>query len=132
MDLFYQILFYLGIVMLFTGIIFIIISGLGILRMPDTFTRIHAGTKASTLGSFLVILGIGFIHPEWLPKLVFLASFILITNPISSSILSKSAYKSKALFINKSGIDMYKDINEELDKEEDSSAESCNNIKEEN
>lgn len=35
------------------GGLFFLLGGLGVLRMPDTFNRIQAGTKATTLGAFL-------------------------------------------------------------------------------
>lgn len=83
----------LGYVLGFLGVILFFISGLGLLRMPDTLTRMQAATKASTLGSLLVILSIACFMPQWTFKLIVLAIFILITNPISSSILAMSTYR---------------------------------------
>jgi len=77
----------LGYILGFLGVILFFISALGLLRMPDALTRMQAATKASTLGSLLVILSVACFVPQWTLKLVVLAVFILITNPISSSIL---------------------------------------------
>ena len=112
MEIFYEVLFYLGWVSIFSGIFFLLLSGFGIIRMPDSFTRIHAGTKATTLGSFLTIIGVGLINPAWFLKTLVLAVFILITNPISSSVLTKGAYISGTKFVNKSNIDMCKECSE--------------------
>ena len=90
------------------GVLFLLLSAVGLLRMPDTITRMHAGTKASTLGSLLVILGVAFIEPSISFKLAFLAIFILITNPLSSSILARSTYLTHG-FLNNSGIDDLKE-----------------------
>jgi len=98
----------IGFFIIFLGILLLIISAIGLLRMPDTITRMHAGTKASTLGSLLVILGTMFLEPSLSFKLTFLAIFILITNPLSSSILARSTYLKHGFF-NKSGIDDLKD-----------------------
>ncbi|SFV67726.1 Na(+) H(+) antiporter subunit G [hydrothermal vent metagenome] len=98
----------IGFFIIFLGILLLIISAIGLLRMPDTITRMHAGTKASTLGSLLVILGTMFLEPSLWFKLAFLAIFILITNPLSSSILARSTYLKHGFF-NKSGIDDLKD-----------------------
>ncbi len=117
MDILFSILFYVGWVFVFGGLIFFVLSGIGILRMPDTFTRIHAGTKATTLGAALSLIGVGMIQPEWFLKLFLLALFFLITNPISSSVLARGAYKSGSKFVNKSGLDMYKVVSIEQDKE---------------
>lgn len=83
----------LGYIFGFLGVILFFISGLGLLRMPDTLTRMQAATKASTLGSLLVILGVACLMPQWTLKLIVLAMFILITNPISSSLLAMTTYK---------------------------------------
>ncbi len=86
-------LVFLGYILGFLGVALFFISGLGLLRMPDTLTRMQAATKASTLGSLLVILAIACFEPQWTFKLIVLAVFILITNPISSSLLAMTTYK---------------------------------------
>jgi len=97
-----------GLILITLGAMLLVISAIGLLRMPDTITRMHAGTKASTLGSLLVIMGVAFLEPTLWFKLFFLALFILITNPLSSSILARSTYL-KYGFLNQSGMDDLKD-----------------------
>jgi len=82
-----------GYIFILFGIFFHFTSSLGLFRMPDTFSKIHAATKASTLGSLLVILGVIMIEPSLWMKLLLLALFILLTNPLSSSIVARSEYK---------------------------------------
>lgn len=98
----------IGFFIIFLGAVLLIISAIGLLRMPDTITRMHAGTKASTLGSLLVILGAIFLEPLLWFKLSLLGIFILLTNPLSSSILARSTYLKHGFF-NKSGMDDLKD-----------------------
>ena len=74
------------------GACFILFASIGLLRMPDVYNRIQAGTKASTLGSILTLFGIGLIHPDWMLKLLLLIGFIIITNPVSSHVLGRIAY----------------------------------------
>lgn len=81
-----------GSILVFAGAFFLFSAGLGLLRMPDTFTRIQAGTKASTLGNILVLAGLGFYHPDWAFKLLVVAYFVLMTNPLSSHALSRAAH----------------------------------------
>ena len=57
------------------------------------FTRIQAGTKATTLGNILVMVGLAFYHPEWTLKLVLVIYFVLMTNPVSSHALSRAAHR---------------------------------------
>lgn len=79
------------------GALFFLLGGLGVLRMPDVFNRIQAGTKATTLGAFSMLIGVGVAHPDWLLKVVLIIIFIAISNPIGSSVLAKAAYKSTEL-----------------------------------
>ena len=81
-------------VFLVIGGLFYFLGGLGILRMPDVFNRIQAGTKATTLGAFSILIGVGISHPEWMLKVVLIIIFIALSNPIGSSVLAKAAYKS--------------------------------------
>ena len=85
-----------GSIVILIGAFFLFSAGLGLLRMPDVFTRIQAGTKASTLGNILVLLGIGIYHPDWSLKLLIIAYFVLMTNPLSSHALSRAAHAAGA------------------------------------
>lgn len=82
----------IGSIVVLIGAFFLFSAGLGLLRMPDTYTRIQAGTKASTLGNVLVLAGLGVYHPDWAIKLLVVAYFVLMTNPLSSHALSRAAY----------------------------------------
>ncbi len=102
-------LVFIGYILGFLGVALFFISGIGLLRMPDTLTRMQAATKASTLGSLLVILAIACFEPQWTLKLIVLAVFILITNPISSSLLAMTTYKRfYKHVVNTSGADALK------------------------
>lgn len=84
---------YLGYVFIFLGVMSFLISAIGLLRMPDVYTRMHVGTKATTMGTILVIVGTICIEPSWAWKLILLAIFILLTNPLSSSVLARAVHK---------------------------------------
>ena len=75
---------------LLLGAGFTFLGALGLIRMPDVFNRIQAGTKAATLGAIAFLIGIGLLHPEWWTKLVAIGGFILLTNPVSSSALARA------------------------------------------
>ena len=80
-----------GSILILLGAFFHFSAGLGMLRMPDVFTRMQAGTKASTLGNALILIGIAFYHPGWILKLVILIYFVFMTNPVSSHALARAA-----------------------------------------
>ncbi|EXJ15263.1 monovalent cation/H(+) antiporter subunit G [Imhoffiella purpurea] len=84
----------LGYGLMLGGAFFFWVSGLGLIRMPDVFTRMHAGAKSTTMGSLLMLFGAACVTPEWAPRLLLLALFILLTNPISSSVLARAAHRS--------------------------------------
>jgi len=75
-----------------TGSLFLFLGSLGLVRMPDLYNRIQAGTKASTLGTLLTLLGLAFLSPGWTGKLVILMLFVIITNPVSSHVISRAAH----------------------------------------
>ena len=82
--------------MIITGIgaAFLFLGGLGVLRFPDVYNRLQAGTKCTTLGAFFTIVGVGIMEPQWFWKTLLIAVFILITNPISSHALGRASLKS--------------------------------------
>ena len=81
----------IGSILILLGAFFHFSAGLGMLRMPDAFTRMQAGTKASTLGNALILIGIACYHPAWILKLVILIYFVFMTNPVSSHALARAA-----------------------------------------
>ncbi len=74
------------------GAVFLFLASLGLIRMPDVYNRMQAGTKATTLGSILVFAGFAFLMPQAWPRLVLLILFIFLTNPLSSHALARSAH----------------------------------------
>ena len=84
----------IGDLLLLLGASFCLLGALGLLRMPDVYNRLQAGTKAVTLGSLALLLGVAFRHPDWWPKLLMIASVILLTNPIGSSTIARALYRS--------------------------------------
>ncbi len=87
-----EILRLVGVIIVFIGSVFLFLGGLGLLRMPDIYNRIQAGTKATTLGSMCVFFGLGIYHPALLPRMLVLLAFIVITNPVSSHALARAAH----------------------------------------
>lgn len=75
---------------LLVGAGFIFLGALGLYRMPDVYNRIQAGTKAVTLGSLCLLLGLALLVPGWWAKLLLIALFVLLTNPIGSSTIARA------------------------------------------
>ncbi len=82
----------LGAIIALVGSLFLFLGALGVLRMPDLYNRMQAGTKSTTLGSILTLLGIGLYHTEWFWQMLILIAFAVTTNPISSHSLARAAH----------------------------------------
>lgn len=79
---------------LLIGSLFIFIAAIGILRMPDLLMRMHAATKAGTLGAGLILTGVTFHFQKWNVTIeaILTIIFIFITAPIASHLLARAAY----------------------------------------
>jgi len=84
----------LGTIVVVVGTAFLFLGSLGVFRLPDVYNRLQAGTKCTTLGAFLTVIGVGLMNPSWFAKTLLIALFILLTNPISSHALGRSGRKS--------------------------------------
>lgn len=90
----YEIVAYFTGILVLLGAFFSLLAAVGILRLPDLFTRMHAASKAGTLGSGLMLVAIAciaFDGPVILRALVgFL--FLLLTAPVSAHLLARAAF----------------------------------------
>lgn len=79
------------------GSLIVIVGLVGVYRMPDFYTRLHAASVIDTLGAMLILLGlllIAGISPVSV-KLILILLFILITTPAAAHALAKSALHGK-------------------------------------
>lgn len=80
------------------GIVFTIVTVIGILRLPDAYTRAHAASKSATLGVMSLLLGV-FFHFWWNEghfsiQLLLGIAFLFITSPIGGHLMTRAAYMS--------------------------------------
>ena len=97
----------IGSFFLLSGTFVCIIGGIGIVRLPNFFARIHAASVPDTLGAGLCLLGMVILTCGLTPeqgydaklialvivKLISIGVFIFVTSPISGHALAKSAYR---------------------------------------
>ncbi|NCC21950.1 MAG: monovalent cation/H(+) antiporter subunit G [Alphaproteobacteria bacterium] len=81
---------------LVAGSFFVFVAGLGILRMPDTLIRMHASTKAGTLGLGLVLIALmlSFAEPAVTARGTAAIIFVLITAPVAAHMIGRAAYRT--------------------------------------
>lgn len=81
--------------MVVLGGFFCFVAGLGILRLPDVLIRMHASTKAGTLGSGL-ILGAGAIYfgdGATITRALAAILFLLLTAPVAAHMIGRAAFR---------------------------------------
>lgn len=72
-----------------------LLAAIGVLRFPDTFARMQASSKASTLGLACLLVGTAFQFPEVsvIVRLAAVAAFIMLTAPLSAHIIARTALR---------------------------------------
>src|SRR5688572_24680667 len=76
------------------GSAFALLAAVGVLRMPDVFTRMQASTKASTLGLGCLLIGAALQLGDFasLIRVVSIGAFILLTTPVAGHVIARAAY----------------------------------------
>ncbi|MFA5538436.1 MAG: monovalent cation/H(+) antiporter subunit G [Gemmobacter sp.] len=82
---------------LLAGAGFCLVAGIGILRMPDVFSRMHAATKAGTMGLLLICIAmmIKAERPVELIEPLFVVLFMLATAPVAAHLLGRAALHTR-------------------------------------
>ncbi len=80
-----------GALLTLAGALFYLVAAVGLLRLPDFYSRAHAPTKAATLGLLFCASGSVLVYGTfWLTKLL-LMLFVLLTAPVSTQLLLRGA-----------------------------------------
>jgi multicomponent Na+:H+ antiporter subunit G len=96
---------WIGGVAVVLGGIFMVIGSIGMVRMPDVFTRIHAASVADTLGVPLVLLGLVLFAGFTLVsvKLIILVLFIALTSPAATHAVARAALHANVKPLDRAG-----------------------------
>jgi multicomponent Na+:H+ antiporter subunit G len=84
------------VVAIVVGVFFMFVSSLGVFRLPDFYSRLHAPTKAATLGLFFLFVAVAIGVPEKVvvTKAFLALVFIAATAPVGAHIMSRAAYRT--------------------------------------
>ena len=93
-----ELLHVVAFILISLGAFFLLVGSIGLIRLPDFFSRIHATGKADTLGIMLVISGLLIIELSQgllinSAKLLIIIVFVGQTNPTATNALAKAAFK---------------------------------------
>jgi len=87
---------YIAIIFILFGFFFVSVAAIGVLRLPDFYTRMHASGKSETLGVMLTLIGFVIYNGFNLVslKMMLVSAFILLGNPIGTHAISRAAFYS--------------------------------------
>lgn len=104
-------------VLLALGLAFDLLGCLGLVRLPDVYNRLQAGTKCVTLGTFLLLAGVvvrfGFGALGW--KALLCIWFIAMTSPTAAHAIARAAHRSGVPLAPRSVLDRYREDGEARD-----------------
>jgi multicomponent Na+:H+ antiporter subunit G len=82
-------------VLIVLGGFFCFVAGLGILRLPDVLIRMHASTKAGTLGSGLILAAVAVFFGDLptIARAVAAILFLLLTAPVAAHMIGRAAFR---------------------------------------
>jgi multicomponent Na+:H+ antiporter subunit G len=76
------------------GAAFALLAAVGVLRMPDVFTRMQASTKASTLGLGCLLIGAALQMGDFASfvRVASIGAFVLLTTPVAGHVIARASY----------------------------------------
>jgi multicomponent Na+:H+ antiporter subunit G len=87
----------LAILIIFSGLFFFLTGSIGLVRLPDLFSRLHALAKADNVGLALVTLGVILLEPDPINdiKLVSIWILVMASSTVSSHLIARHALREK-------------------------------------
>lgn len=87
----------LGALLLFGGASFMLISGVGLLRLRDTYSRMHASAKTQWLGVFLMATGaaVSMRSWQWVAAALLIVALQTVSSPIGSQLMARATYRNQ-------------------------------------
>jgi len=81
------------------GSLLTLLAGIGVVRFTDVFVRMHALSKASTLGLLLVLVGaaLALDHPNDITSLMLAAVLHVVTSPIGNNLIARATYRAEGI-----------------------------------
>ncbi|MCB1423364.1 MAG: monovalent cation/H(+) antiporter subunit G [Nitratireductor sp.] len=82
-------------ILVIVGAFFALVAAVGLIRLPDVYSRMHAASKAGTVGSGLMMIALAVISADGSTAIRALAGllFFILTAPIAAHLLARAAYK---------------------------------------
>ena len=83
--------------LMIVGASLVLLAAIGVLRMPDLFTRMQAATKAATLGLGCLLAGAAIQLADFssLVRAIGIGAFVMLTSPVSTHVIARAAYLTR-------------------------------------
>ena len=93
--------------LMLAGAFFCLVAGIGVIRMNDVFARMHAATKAGTLGLALICIAVMVEAHTWLQvfEALFVFLFMIASAPVGAHLIGRAAFRTRAPLDPKTQID---------------------------
>ncbi len=87
---------YVGGVVLLLGAAFTLLAAIGVVRLPDLYTRMHAASKAGAVGGGLILIAVAVVSQDAAVAIRAIVGviFLLLTTPVSAHLLARASYLS--------------------------------------
>lgn len=81
--------------LLIFGSLFMLIAAIGVVKLPDVYMRMHAITKAASLGAILMLAAVSILYVTWIVwvEALMVIVFIIFTTPVATQMISKAAHE---------------------------------------
>ncbi len=80
--------------LLFVGSAFLLLAAIGVMRMPDVFSRMQAATKAATLGAACMLSAVAVHFDDFgvTIRALLVVAFVFLTAPVAAHVIARAAY----------------------------------------
>lgn len=99
----------LSLILAAIGALLILVAGIGIVRLPDLLTRMHASSKAGTLGAVCILLAVALRFGDFVitVKTVLIVLFLFLTAPVAAHMIGRAGYRSGVRLSDETAFDEY-------------------------
>lgn len=103
---------WIGAICMLIGATLALIAAIGVLRLPDLLSRMHAATKPQVLGLIMVLTGLGFLFrdPEVIGLLALVALFQMVTSPVANHMVARASVRAGQLDTDRLLVDELSDV----------------------
>lgn len=89
-----SVILWISIVLILAGSFFVGIAAIGLLRLPDLYTRMHAAAKAGAFGGSLILIATALLFGSWIItiKIVLIILFFYASTPVAGHMIGRAGY----------------------------------------